>query len=228
VSEEALERLAANRLLPVVVIDDSGRADGLARSLAAGGLPAVEVTLRTEAAFDAIGAMAERGDVLVGAGSVLTAAQADQAAKAGARFAVSPGLSRAVVERCQELGLAVVPGVATATEVQAALELGLGVLKFFPAGASGGPVAIKALGGPFPQIRFVPTGGIGLADLAGYLSLPNVAAVGGSWIAPRDAISRGDWRRISELAAQAAAAAAPPAGHPSGGAGARGEERRRG
>jgi 2-dehydro-3-deoxyphosphogluconate aldolase/(4S)-4-hydroxy-2-oxoglutarate aldolase len=145
--------------------------------------------------------------VLVGAGSVTGLAQAEVAAKAGAEFAVSPGLSRGVVERCEQLGLGLIPGVATATEVQAALELGLDLLKFFPAAQAGGPAALAALGGPFGQVRFVPTGGVGPANLASYLALPQVAAVGGSWMVPAEAVAAGDWDRITHLAAEARALA---------------------
>src|SRR5665811_1380748 len=156
-----LSALSAARLVPVVVLDGAGGADGLAGALVAGGLPVAEVTFRTPAAQDSIRAMAARGDVLVGAGTVLTPAQVDQAVAAGARSVVSPGLSRAVVERCQEHGVLALPGAVTATEVQAALELGLNTVKFFPAGTAGGAAAIAALSGPFGGVQFVPTGGVG-------------------------------------------------------------------
>jgi 2-dehydro-3-deoxyphosphogluconate aldolase/(4S)-4-hydroxy-2-oxoglutarate aldolase len=151
--------------------------------------------------------MSARGDILVGAGTVLTPAQVDQAVAAGARFVVSPGLSRAVVERAQELGVLALPGAVTATEVQGALELGVSLVKFFPAGTCGGPAAIKALAGPFAGVRFVPTGGVGPANLAEYLAVPAVAAVGGSWMVPRDLIKAGDFAGITALTAQAVAAA---------------------
>jgi 2-dehydro-3-deoxyphosphogluconate aldolase/(4S)-4-hydroxy-2-oxoglutarate aldolase len=178
VTMDILSMLSAARLLPVVVLDDASAADALAGALVDGGLPVAEVTFRTAAAQDSIRVMAERGDVLVGAGTVVSVAQVDQAVAAGARFVVSPGLSRAVVERCQELGVLAVPGVVTATEIQAALELGLTTVKFFPAGTSGGAPAIAALAAPFGGIRFVPTGGVGPANLHEYLALPSVAAVG--------------------------------------------------
>ncbi|MHB1491406.1 MAG: bifunctional 4-hydroxy-2-oxoglutarate aldolase/2-dehydro-3-deoxy-phosphogluconate aldolase [Cellulomonas sp.] len=205
---DVLSVLSAARLVPVVVLDDAARADVLAGALVAGGLPVAEVTFRTAAAPEAIRVMADRGDVLVGAGTVLTVAQVDQAVAAGARFVVSPGLSRAVVERCQELGVVVLPGAVTATEVQAALELGLTTVKFFPAGTSGGPAAIKALAAPFGQVRFVPTGGVGPGNLAEYLAIGSVAAVGGSWMVPRDLIAAGDGAGIRELTTQAVALAA--------------------
>ena len=158
---DILERLSAHRLVPVVVIDDASHADALAQALVDGGLPVAEVTFRTAAAADAIRAIAARGDVLVGAGTVLTPAQVDEAVAAGASYVVSPGTSRAVVERCQEHGILALPGAVTATEVQAALELGLTTVKFFPAGTSGGAKAVAALAAPFGDVGFVPTGGIG-------------------------------------------------------------------
>jgi 2-dehydro-3-deoxyphosphogluconate aldolase/(4S)-4-hydroxy-2-oxoglutarate aldolase len=199
--------LSAARLVPVVVLDDAADADALAGALVAGGLPVAEVTFRTAAAADSIRAMGARGDILVGAGTVLTAEQVDQAVAAGASFVVSPGLSRAVVERCAELGVLALPGAVTATEIQAALELGLSTVKFFPAGTSGGPAAIKALAGPFGDVQFVPTGGVGPANLADYLAIPAVAAVGGSWMVPRERVKAGDFAGIQQLTAEAVAAA---------------------
>ncbi|GIG40208.1 bifunctional 4-hydroxy-2-oxoglutarate aldolase/2-dehydro-3-deoxy-phosphogluconate aldolase [Cellulomonas phragmiteti] len=198
-----LDRLAAHRLVPVVVIDDAQDADALGAALVAGGLPVAEVTFRTPAAADAIRVLRARGDVLVGAGTVLTAAQVDQAVAAGADYVVSPGTSRAVVERCAEHGVLALPGAVTATEVQAALELGVTTVKFFPAGASGGAAAVAALAAPFGGVRFVPTGGIGPADLADYLALPAVAAVGGSWMVPRDLVRAGGTAAVRTLVADA-------------------------
>lgn len=194
---DVLAALSAARLVPVVVLDDAADADALAGALVAGGLPVAEVTFRTAAAQDSIRAMAARGDILVGAGTVLTAAQVDQAVAAGASYIVSPGLSRAVVERCAELGVLALPGAITATEIQAALELGLTTVKFFPAGTSGGAAAIKALSAPFVGLKFVPTGGVGPKNLADYLTLPAVAAVGGSWMCPRDLVKAGDFAAIT-------------------------------
>jgi 2-dehydro-3-deoxyphosphogluconate aldolase/(4S)-4-hydroxy-2-oxoglutarate aldolase len=202
---DVLSALSDARLVPVVVLDDAADAEGLAGALVAGGLPVAEVTFRTAAAPDSIRAMAARGDILVGAGTVLTVAQVDQAVAAGARFVVSPGLSRAVVERCGEHGVLALPGAVTATEVQAALELGLTTVKFFPAGTSGGAAAIKALAAPFGGVRFVPTGGVGPKNLADYLALPAVAAVGGSWMVPRDLVRSGDFAGIQTLTAEAVA-----------------------
>ena len=200
--------LARHRLVPVVVLDDATDAGPLAQALVEGGLPVAEVTFRTEAARDSIARMAARGDILVGAGTVLTPAQVDLAVDAGASFVVSPGLSRAVVERCRERGVTVLPGAVTATEIQAALEMGLTTVKFFPARASGGVEVVKALSAPFRGVRFVPTGGIDGDDCVEYLRLSSVLAVGGSWMVPRTAISVGDFDRIRELTVAAVAAAA--------------------
>ncbi len=205
---DVLATLGLHRLVPVVVLDDAVHAGPLAQALVDGGLPVAEVTLRTDAARESIAIMAVRGDTLVGAGTVLTPGQVDLAVDAGARFVVSPGLSRAVVDRCRERGVAVLPGVVTATEIQAALEMGLTTLKFFPARASGGAEAVKALSAPFRDVRFVPTGGIDASDCAGYLRLPSVLAVGGSWMVPRKAIADGDFDRIRELTLASVATAA--------------------
>ena len=202
---DVLSALSSARLVPVVVLDAAADADALAAALVAGGLPIAEVTFRTSAAADSIRAMSARGDILVGAGTVLTVAQVDQAVAAGASFVVSPGLSRAVVERCQEKGVLALPGAVTATEVQAALELGVHTVKFFPAGTSGGAAAIRALAAPFGDVRFVPTGGVGPKNLAEYLAMPEVAAVGGSWMVPRDLVKSGHFAGIQALSAEAVA-----------------------
>jgi len=205
---DVLSVLSTSRLVPVVVLDDASVASSLAGALVAGGLPIAEVTFRTAAAQDAIRAMVDRGDILVGAGTVLNATQVDQAVAAGARYVVSPGLSRAVVERCQELSVLALPGAVTATEIQAALELGLTTVKFFPAGTSGGAAAIAALAAPFGGVRFVPTGGVGPDNLHEYLDLASVIAVGGSWMVPRDRIASGDFSAITVLTSHAVALAA--------------------
>jgi 2-dehydro-3-deoxyphosphogluconate aldolase/(4S)-4-hydroxy-2-oxoglutarate aldolase len=166
-----------------------------------------EVTFRTAAAADSIRALAARGDMVVGAGTVLTPGQVDEAVEAGATYVVSPGLSRAVVERCHERGVVVIPGAVTATEIQAALELGVTAVKFFPAETSGGAPAIAALAGPFGNVRFVPTGGIGPKNLGEYLAISAVAAVGGSWMVPRDRVKVGDFAGIQQLTADAVALA---------------------
>jgi len=202
-----LDTLCVTRLVPVVVLDDAADAGRLGDALVDGGLPVAEVTFRTAAAADAIRVLADRGDILVGAGTVLTPDQVDQAVAAGATFVVSPGLSRAVVERCREHGVLPLPGAVTATEIQAAMELGLTTVKFFPAGASGGARAIAALAAPFGGVTFVPTGGVGPDDLGEYLSIPAVAAVGGSWMVPRDRIRAGDFDEVRRLTAQAVALA---------------------
>ena len=200
---QTLDTLVQHRIVPVVVIDDAADADALGAALVAGGLPVAEITLRTAAGVEAIRALCGRGDLVVGAGTVLTPQQVDAAVAAGAQFVVSPGTSRAVVERCAEHGVLALPGVVTATEVQAALELGLSTLKFFPAGTSGGAAAVRALAAPFGSVRFVPTGGVGPEDLGAYLALPSVAAVGGSWMVPRDAVRAHDWPAVQRLVADA-------------------------
>ena len=211
--------LAGTRLVPVVVLDDARDADPLAGALVAGGLAVAEVTSRTPAAADAIRVMSDRGDILLGAGTVLTPEQVDQAVAAGAGYVVSPGLSRAVVERCAEHGVLALPGAVTATEVQAALELGLTTVRFFPAGTSGGAPAIAALAAPFAGVRFVPTGGIGPSNLADYLGIDAVVAIGGSWMVPRDRVAARGFEAVQRLTADAvalvrrASPAAPPGGH---------------
>ena len=200
-----LEQLSSARLVPVVVLDDAADADSLAAALVAGGLPVAEVTFRTDAAEESIRAMSARGDILVGAGTVLTPKQVDLAVAAGASYIVSPGLSRAVVERCQEHGVLALPGAVTATEVQAALELGLTTVKFFPAGTSGGAPAIAALAAPFVGVTFVPTGGIGPKNLHEYLAIPAIVAVGGSWMVPRAMVREGNFAEITRLTAEAVA-----------------------
>ncbi|RSM74157.1 keto-deoxy-phosphogluconate aldolase [Actinoplanes sp. ATCC 53533] len=203
---EIWRQLGDHALVPVVVLDDPAAAHPLGQALVDGGLPVAEVTLRTPEALKGIQELAGHGGLLVGAGTVLTVEQVDLAVAAGARFVVSPGLSRAVVERCRAVGVPVLPGAVTATEVQAALELGLEAVKFFPAGTSGGPAAVAALAAPFAGVRFVPTGGIDAGNAGDYLALPSVLAVGGSWMVPRAAIKAGDFARVRELTSQAVAA----------------------
>ena len=203
-----LDQLATRRIVPVVVLDDAAHAAPLADALAQGGLPVAEVTFRTAAAQESIRIMADRGDILIGAGTVLTVEQVDQAVAAGANYIVSPGTSRAVVERCQEHGVAVLPGAVTATEVQAALGFGLTTVKFFPAGTSGGVAAIKALAAPFGGVKFVPTGGISAKNLHEYLAVPAITAVGGSWMVDKALVNAGKFDEIAKLSAQAVALAA--------------------
>lgn len=196
-----LAKLSEHRLVPVVVIDDARSADALGDGLVSGGLPVAEVTFRTDAGVEALRRLADRGDLLVGAGTVLTPGQVDEAVRAGAAFVVSPGFSRPVVERCLEHRVLALPGAVTATEIQAALELGLTTVKFFPAESSGGAAAVRALAAPFVGVQFMPTGGIGPAKLADYLALPAVRAVGGSWMVPRAGID--DARAVALLVQQA-------------------------
>jgi len=197
-------RLAELRVVPVVTIEDAADAAGLAAALVAGGLPIAEITFRTDAAAEAIAAIrAAQPDVLVGAGTVLDAATVDRAVDAGAEFIVAPGLNQAMVGRALERGVAVVPGVVTPSEIEAAIALGLRVLKFFPAEASGGPGYLSAVRATYPSVRFMPTGGVNIGNLATYLALPNVIAAGGTWIATADAIRNQRWDEISRLAAEA-------------------------
>ncbi|WP_062078171.1 bifunctional 4-hydroxy-2-oxoglutarate aldolase/2-dehydro-3-deoxy-phosphogluconate aldolase [Demequina globuliformis] len=198
-------QLGQHRLVPVVVLDNAADAAPLADALVGGGLPVAEVTFRTAAAVESIRTMAARGDVLVGAGTVVTPEQVDQAVDAGASYVVSPGLSRAVVERCVERGVLALPGAVTASEVMAALELGVTTVKFFPAGTSGGAPALKALAAPFGDVSFVPTGGIGPGNLHEYLSIAAVHAVGGSWMVPRDLVAEGKFDDVQTLVAKAVA-----------------------
>jgi 2-dehydro-3-deoxyphosphogluconate aldolase/(4S)-4-hydroxy-2-oxoglutarate aldolase len=191
------QTIAQNRLLPVVVIDDAATAEPLAEALVRGGLPCAEITFRTAAAADAIKAMAARADMAVGAGTVLTPEQVDRAVDAGARFIVSPGFGPAVVRRCQEVGVPVFPGVATATEIQMALDAGLTTVKFFPAEQLGGAAMVKALAAPFRSVRFIPTGGVTTDNLDRYLAEPAVLAVGGTWMVAADLLRSGNWDEVT-------------------------------
>ncbi|MER5380441.1 bifunctional 4-hydroxy-2-oxoglutarate aldolase/2-dehydro-3-deoxy-phosphogluconate aldolase [Streptomyces sp. NBC_00647] len=193
-------------VVPVVVVADAADAVPLARALVAGGLPAIEVTLRTPAALDAIRAIAtEVPDAVVGAGTVLTPEQVAESVAAGARFLVSPGWTEVLLGAMKASGVPFLPGVSTTSEVVALLERGVREMKFFPAQAAGGTAYLKSLAGPLPQARFCPTGGIGPACAPDYLALPNVGCVGGSWMLPADAIAARDWRRVEELAREASA-----------------------
>ncbi|GAA5210600.1 bifunctional 4-hydroxy-2-oxoglutarate aldolase/2-dehydro-3-deoxy-phosphogluconate aldolase [Microbacterium kyungheense] len=198
--------LGANRIVPVVVIDDAGRAPDLADALAAGGIRCAEITLRTPAGLDAIRATAGRSDFVVGAGTVLTPDQVDAAADAGAQFLVSPGLDDAVIARAAERGIPIVPGVATATEIQRAVSRGIHHLKLFPAGLVGGGAAVRAFAGPFPDVKFLPSGGVSVDNAAEYLASPSVFAVSGSWMVPTAAIAAGDFDTVRALSAAATAA----------------------
>lgn len=207
-SVQSVEQLiGAARLLPVVVLPAASAAEPLAAALLDGGLSCVEVTFRTEAAAEAIARMAKRPELLVGAGTVLTVEQVDRAVDAGARFIVSPGFGPAVVRRCAERSVPVFPGVATATEIQMALDAGLRTVKFFPTEQLGGAAMVKALAAPFRGVRFIPTGGVTTANLAGYLALPAVLAVGGTWMVAADLLAAGDWAEVTRRTAAAVAAA---------------------
>ena len=192
-------------VVPVLVIDDLAHAAPLAHALVAGGLPVLEVTLRTACALDAIRAMADVPGGVVGAGTLLTPSDVKAAKAAGARFGVSPGATPRLLEACAEHDLPLLPGAATASEVMALLELGYTVQKFFPAEQSGGSAFLKSIGSPIPQVSFCPTGGISLKNARDYLALKTVLCVGGSWFAPKDAMMRGDWAAVTTLAREAAA-----------------------
>ena len=211
---DAIERAIAFGVIPVVEIDELGRADALAETLLEAGLGVIEVTFRTEAAADIVARLADRHpDLLVGAGTVFGLADVDRALAAGARFALAPGLSVSVAERAEAAGLPYVPGVMTPSDLQAGIALGLSTFKFFPAVPAGGLPLLRAIAAPFVRhgLRFVPTGGIGQATLREWLDEPAVAAVGGTWIASRRAIADADWRAIG-AAARAALATAREAG----------------
>ena len=195
--------LAGARLLPVLTVPSTATAGPLADALAAGGARCAEVTFRTPSAEQVLKAMAAHGGLTVGAGTVLTPDQAERAVAAGARFVVSPGFDEEVVARCRELGVPVVPGIATATELMRALKAGLDTVKLFPAEPLGGLRTLRALAGPFPGMRFVPTGGIDAYRMAAYLADPAVRAVGGSWMATTSHLERGDYAEIRRLTADA-------------------------
>lgn len=202
------EQMVAARLVPVVVLEDAADAAPLGDALVAGGIPVAEVTFRTKAAPDAIRALAGRDDMLVGAGTIISAEQVDLAVDSGARFIVSPGLLPEVVRRSQERGVLVVPGAVTPSEIMTALSLGLDTVKFFPANVYGGSKAIAALGAPFPQVTFVPTGGVSSDNLSEYLSLPNVIAAGGSWMVKPSLFADGNFQAVADLSRAAVEAAA--------------------
>ena len=192
-------------VIPVIVIERLEDAVPLAQALVAGGVRVLEVTLRTPVALEAIRAMTAVEGAIVGAGTIRSAADARAAKAAGAVFGVSPGYTAEVGAACREVGLPLLPGVATASEVMAAQADGLNFLKFFPATAAGGIPMLKALAGPFPDVVFCPTGGISLATAPDFLKLPNVKVCGGSWLTPADAVKAGDWARITQLAQEASA-----------------------
>lgn len=190
-------------VIPVLTIEDANQAAPLARALLAGGLPVLEVTLRTSAALESIREMAAVPGAVVGAGTLVTPKDVQAARKAGARFGVSPGATDTLLAAAEAEDLPLLPGAATASEAMRLLERGYGMLKFFPAEASGGAAALKAISGPLPQITFCPTGGVTPDNAATYLRLPNVACVGGSWMTPRDLLRSENWTGIETLARKA-------------------------
>ncbi|MDR6414214.1 bifunctional 4-hydroxy-2-oxoglutarate aldolase/2-dehydro-3-deoxy-phosphogluconate aldolase [Pseudarthrobacter sulfonivorans] len=202
---EATSVLQVSPVIPVVTIDDPQHAVPVARALADGGVRIIELTLRTDSALESLKRIAtEVPDILVGAGTILTPAQADAAVDAGAQFLVSPGVTPALLDHMLQLNIPVLPGVATVGEVMAVLERGLTAMKFFPAGPAGGPDYLAAIGAPIPQVQFCPTGGVSLNSAPGYLKLANVSCVGGSWLTPRVAVENSDWAQITKLAREAA------------------------
>lgn len=191
-------------VIPVLVVDDAGRARDLAQALVAGGLYALEITLRTPQALDAIRAMADVPGAIVGAGTIITPDDASRAIDAGATYAVSPGSTDTLLDACEAKNFPMLPGIATCSEGMHLLARGYSFMKFFPAEANGGVPALKAIGAPLPQITFCPTGGVSLANAQSYLNLSNTVCVGGSWVAPKDLVNKGDWDGITALAAEAA------------------------
>lgn len=192
-------------VIPVIVIDDLKDAKPMAEALIKGGLPVLEITLRTDVALDAIREMSAVAGGIVGAGTLMTPEDVKAAKAAGAQFGVSPGTSRAVLDAALEAELPMLPGAITPSEVMALLELGYDMLKFFPAEAAGGMPMLKSFSSPIPKARFCPTGGISEANFRDYLALPNIVCVGGSWVAPASAVKAGDWAQITTLAKAASA-----------------------
>ncbi len=207
----AAQSLAARRIaalapiIPVLVVEEAAQARPLAQALVDGGLPALEVTLRTPVALEVIAEMARVEGGVVGAGTLLTPQDVENAKAAGAQFGVSPGATAKLIDACVANELPLLPGAATATEVMALYEQGFDMLKFFPAEASGGAPALKAIGAPIPQVAFCPTGGVSPKNAKTYLGLPNVICAGGSWVAPKAAVTSGNWAEITRLARDAAA-----------------------
>lgn len=200
---EVIEKLGGYKVVPVVAIEDARDAEPLADALVAGGLPVAEVTFRTDAAEHAIRTMANREDILVGAGTVLTVEQARLAEDAGARFIVSPGVNPPVVEHCINVELPITPGISSPTDIDLAMSFGLTALKFFPAEAFGGLKTLKAIAAPYRMCRFIPTGGISADNLADYLAFDRVLACGGSWMVKGDLIAGKQFDRIGELTREA-------------------------
>ncbi|AWL12137.1 2-dehydro-3-deoxy-phosphogluconate aldolase [Saliniradius amylolyticus] len=204
-SEEVIN---AGPVVPVLVIKDVAHAVPLAKALLAGGIKVLEVTLRTDAALEAIRAIADNvPEAIVGAGTVTNTEQLEQVAAAGAQFAISPGLTSELLDAGNRSNIALIPGISSISELMKGRDLGYTQFKFFPAEASGGIKALKSIGGPFPDVKFCPTGGISPNNYLDYLALPNVSCVGGSWLAPDEALEAGDWDKITDIARQAVAGA---------------------
>lgn len=203
--DETAQTLERWGVVPVVVVSDAKTAEGMCHALTAGGMPWAEITLRTPAGLEAIRIASAIDGFSAGAGTVLTARQAEEAIEAGANFIVSPGLSKAVVAVAMAAGIPVIPGAVTSTEIMAAADLGLELVKFFPAGQAGGPAGLRALAEPFGNMRFMPTGGVSPNNLDDYLSIPAVAAVGGSWITPASLLAAGQFAEIEARARTARA-----------------------
>lgn len=199
-----LQRIGEMGIVPVVVLEDAVDAAPLAQALIQGGLPCAEVTFRTPAAKDAIGIMAEQfPDMLVGAGTVLTIQQVDDAVSAGAKFIVSPGFNPHIVSYCVEKQIPIIPGCSTPSDIEQALEYNLKVVKFFPAEAAGGLSMIKAIAAPYVGVRFMPTGGINASNIRSYLAFDRILACGGSWMVPKDMVKEGNFEKIKELTREA-------------------------
>jgi 2-dehydro-3-deoxyphosphogluconate aldolase/(4S)-4-hydroxy-2-oxoglutarate aldolase len=200
----ALQVMLDAPVIPVIVLNDVAHAVPMAKALVAGGIRMLEITLRTSVALDCMRAIAaEVPEAVIGAGTIRSAADAKAALAAGARFGVSPGYTTTVGKTCQDIGLPLLPGVATGSEIMTAQEDGFTELKFFPAMQAGGPNLLKAWAGPFTDIKFCPTGGVSLENAPMLLALPNVVVVGGSWLTPADVMARGEWSRITEMASEA-------------------------
>jgi 2-dehydro-3-deoxyphosphogluconate aldolase/(4S)-4-hydroxy-2-oxoglutarate aldolase len=203
---EIVKRLGAVRVVPVTSLDDGEQAEATARALVRGGLSCIEVTFRTTAAADAIRRARAVDGVLVGAGTVLSREQVQEAAEAGAHFALAPGMNEEVVHACQDIGMPFFPGVATAGEIERARALGLRTLKVFPASTVGGPAFLRAVSATYPDVRFIPTGGVGPDNMADYLAVPSVLAVGGSWLVKESLLRAGRFDDVERLAHEAVTA----------------------
>jgi len=201
-ARDILRRLSDVRIVPVTSFDDGDQADAVANALLRGGITCIEVTFRTAAAAEALSRASRVDGLLVGAGTILSVEQLDSAIRAGAHFALSPGTNQAVVRAAQKAGLMFFPGVATPTEIERARELGVDTVKVFPAAALGGPAFLAAIAAVYPDVRFIPTGGVDASNLTDYLAAPGVLAVGGSWIAPRHLVRAGRYEEIERLAGE--------------------------